>query len=255
MSGPCPMFMTVAPLRSPQPQKAVLEDSSPVYGGLETRRGKNTKKAENETEETHKGENAASTENNEFHCYCLKVASGWTVCPKFSKGLFSLGIRRSPRTRDITSFLFSSHAHPCVRDPDHQHSNPNQDDCLPEKMTFLASIPTEALCFSVLTVMVLGVSVKHGDVPEVKANNQTLSSTLLTSLILCFLCSLLFTGSPNTSTCILQQTTFAAVLAVAISIVLSKTMTAVLAFKTTIPGERRQWLISGAPNSVISSVS
>lgn len=89
----------------------------------------------------------------------------------------------------------------------------------------------------------------------VKANKQTLSSTLLASLTLCFLCSFLLTGHPNMGTCILQQTTFAAVLTVAVSTVLAKTITVVLALNTTAPGERmRHWLIPEIPNSVIPSV-
>lgn len=51
MGGPCPLFMTVAPFRSSQPQKAILEDSSRVYGRLRTRRGRDIKKAENEPRE------------------------------------------------------------------------------------------------------------------------------------------------------------------------------------------------------------
>lgn len=111
-----------------------------------------------------------------------------------------------------------------------------------------------ALCFSVPTVVVLGVSVKHWDLPVWRPTSG-LSSTLLASLTLCFLCSFLLTGHPNMGTCILQQTTFAAVLTVAISTVLAKTITVVLALNTTAPGERmRHWLIPEIPNSVIPSV-
>ncbi|XP_074158710.1 vomeronasal type-1 receptor 3-like [Sminthopsis crassicaudata] len=49
-----------------------------------------------------------------------------------------------------------------------------------------------ALAFCVLTVLIIGVFVKHKDTPIVKANNRTLSYTLLLSLSQCFLSSLLF---------------------------------------------------------------
>uniref|UniRef100_G1U8U2 G-protein coupled receptors family 3 profile domain-containing protein n=1 Tax=Oryctolagus cuniculus TaxID=9986 RepID=G1U8U2_RABIT len=102
------------------------------------------------------------------------------------------------------------------------------------------------------TVVFLGVFVKHRDTPIVKANNRCLSYILLIALIFCFLCSLLFIGHPNTTTCVLQQTTFGVVFTLAVSTVLAKTITVLLAFKVTVPGRRmRQWLLSGVPNSII----
>ncbi|KAM4815296.1 vomeronasal type-2 receptor 116-like [Thomomys bottae] len=109
-----------------------------------------------------------------------------------------------------------------------------------------------ALCFSMLTADVLGMFVKHQDTAIVKANNGALSYILLISLIFCFLCALLFIGRPNTVTCILQQITFGVVFMVAVSTVLAKTLTVVLAFKATCPGRRMRWLlVSGAPNLII----
>ncbi|XP_069919542.1 vomeronasal type-2 receptor 116-like isoform X1 [Oryctolagus cuniculus] len=147
----------------------------------------------------------------------------------------------------------------CVRCLDDQYPNPARDRCLPKVVVFLAyedplgaALAGVALGFSVLTALVLVVFVKHRNTPLVKANNRNLSYTLLASLCLCFLCSLLFLGRPNTATCILQQTTFAIMFTVAVSTILAKTITVVLAFKATAPGKRmRQWLVSGAPNSVI----
>ncbi|KAM4889348.1 vomeronasal type-2 receptor 116-like [Thomomys bottae] len=80
-----------------------------------------------------------------------------------------------------------------------------------------------------------------------RANNGALNS-----LILCFLCALLFIGRPYTATCILQQITFGVVFTVAVSTVLAKTVTVVLAFKATCPGRRMRWLlVSGAPKLLI----
>ncbi|KAM5237989.1 vomeronasal type-2 receptor 116-like [Ctenodactylus gundi] len=147
----------------------------------------------------------------------------------------------------------------CVRCPDHQYANAQHSRCLDKSVTFLAyedplgkALAATALSLTVLTAGVLGLFVKHRDTPIVKANNRGLSYTLLVSLAFCFLCSLLFIGRPNTATCVLRQTTFGVVFTVAVSTVLAKTVTVVLAFKVTTPGRRvRRLLVSGAPNSII----
>ncbi|XP_048191052.1 vomeronasal type-2 receptor 116-like [Perognathus longimembris pacificus] len=147
----------------------------------------------------------------------------------------------------------------CVKCPDHQYANTQRNQCLLRAASFLAygeplgmALACMALGLSTLTAAVLGVFVKHNNTPIVKANNQALSYILLLSLIFCFLCSLLFIGHPNTVTCILQQTTFGVVFTVAVSAVLAKTVTVVLAFKVTSPGRRMRWLlVSGAPNFII----
>ncbi|XP_048191040.1 vomeronasal type-2 receptor 116-like [Perognathus longimembris pacificus] len=147
----------------------------------------------------------------------------------------------------------------CVKCPDHQYANTQRIRCCLKAASFLAygeplgmALACMALGLSTLTAAVLGVFVKHHNTPIVKANNQALSYILLLSLIFCFLCSLLFIGHPNTVTCILQQTTFGVVFTVAVSAVLAKTVTVVLAFKVTSPMRRMRWLlVSGAPNFII----
>ncbi|XP_013362795.1 PREDICTED: vomeronasal type-2 receptor 116-like [Chinchilla lanigera] len=150
-------------------------------------------------------------------------------------------------------------AEQCVKCPDHQYANIKRNNCIQKSITFMAyedllgkTLAGTTLSLTVLTAAVLGLFVKHRDTPIVKANNRALSYTLLISLTCCFLCSLLFIGRPSTATCILQQTSFAVVFTVAVSTVLAKTITVVLAFKVTAPGRRmRQLLVSGAPNSII----
>ncbi|XP_013364584.1 PREDICTED: vomeronasal type-2 receptor 116-like, partial [Chinchilla lanigera] len=147
----------------------------------------------------------------------------------------------------------------CINVPEHEYPNRDRDHCLPKTVDFLSfedplgmALTGTALSFSVLTAVVLGLFVKHRDTPIVKANNRTLSYTLLTSLLLCFLCALLFIGRPNTTTCILQQVTFGLVFTVAVSAVLAKTITVILAFLVTKPGETIRWfLVSGACNCVV----
>ncbi|XP_069858173.1 vomeronasal type-2 receptor 116-like [Dipodomys merriami] len=147
----------------------------------------------------------------------------------------------------------------CVKCLDHQYANTPRTHCLLRVASFLAFedplgmvMACMALCFSLQTAAVLWMFVKHQDTPIVKANNRALSYILLISLIFCFLCSLLFLGQPKTATCILQQITFGVVFTVAVSTVLAKTVTVVLAFKATSPGRRMRWLlVSGAPNFII----
>ncbi|XP_074132079.1 vomeronasal type-2 receptor 26-like [Sminthopsis crassicaudata] len=145
---------------------------------------------------------------------------------------------------------------PCAED---QYPNRERDHCLPRTVTFLAyeeplgmTLACAAICFSLLTMLVLGIFLKHRDTPIVKANNRSLSYTLLVSLSLCFLCSLLFIGHPTTATCLLRQTTFAVVFTVAVSSILAKTITVVLAFRATRPGSRlHRWLGSTPSYSLI----
>ncbi|XP_048191055.1 vomeronasal type-2 receptor 116-like [Perognathus longimembris pacificus] len=147
----------------------------------------------------------------------------------------------------------------CVKCPDHQYANTQRNRCLLRAASFLAygeplgmALACMALGLSTLTALVLGVFVKHHNTPIVKANNQTISHSLLISLIFCSLCSLLYIGRPNTVTCILQQTIFAVAFTVAVSAVLAKTVTVILAFKVTSPWRRmRRLLVSGAPNFII----
>ncbi|XP_012891441.1 PREDICTED: LOW QUALITY PROTEIN: vomeronasal type-2 receptor 116-like [Dipodomys ordii] len=149
----------------------------------------------------------------------------------------------------------------CVKCLHHQYANTHRTQCLLRVASFLAFedplgmvLACMALCFSLLTAAVLWMFVKHQDTAIVKANNRALSYILLISLIFCFLCSLLFLGQPKTATCILQQITFGVVFTVAVSTVLAKTVTVVLAFKATSPGRRMRWLlVSGAPNFIIPS--
>ncbi|KAM4815085.1 vomeronasal type-2 receptor 116-like [Thomomys bottae] len=135
----------------------------------------------------------------------------------------------------------------------------NETECLPRAETFLdfreplgMVLACMALGLSTLTAVVLGVFLNYQNTPIVKANNQILSYILLICLIVSFLCSLLFIGHPNTVTCILQQVTFGLVFTIAVSSVLAKTVTVVLAFKVTSP-ERwmRRLPVSGASNFII----
>eukprot|EP00079_Xenopus_tropicalis_P031092 XP_017944863.1 PREDICTED: vomeronasal type-2 receptor 26-like [Xenopus tropicalis] len=82
------------------------------------------------------------------------------------------------------------------------------------------------------------IFVKYWDTPIVRANNQHLSCLLLISLMLCFLCTLLFIGRPIQICCLLRQVTFGIVFTVSVSSVLAKTLTVIIAFNATKPGSK-----------------
>ncbi|XP_044530714.1 vomeronasal type-2 receptor 26-like [Gracilinanus agilis] len=143
---------------------------------------------------------------------------------------------------EISSLMDAEH---CMKCPEDKYPNKQRDCCIPKAVTFLSvkehlgmTLTCMAISFSLLTALVLSVFVKFQNTPIVKANNRTLSYTLLISLIFCFLCSLLFIGHPSIVTCLLQQTVFAVVFTVAVSSILAKTIIVVLAFRGIRPGSK-----------------
>uniref|UniRef100_A0A8D2LZ25 G-protein coupled receptors family 3 profile domain-containing protein n=1 Tax=Varanus komodoensis TaxID=61221 RepID=A0A8D2LZ25_VARKO len=144
-----------------------------------------------------------------------------------------------------------------------EYPSKNWDFCLPKNTTFLSydealglTLVFLALVFAFITALVLAVFVKNHRTPIVKANNQKLTYTLLISLLLCFLCALLFIGEPQAVTCLLRQTAFAIIFSVAVSSVLAKTLLVVLAFMTTQPGSKmRKWLGKETASVIVLSCS
>ncbi|KAK9398138.1 type-2 vomeronasal receptor [Crotalus adamanteus] len=109
----------------------------------------------------------------------------------------------------------------CFECSEDQYPNKEKNGCILKVMVFLTfeenlgiGLASAALCFFFLTSWVLGTFIKHRYTPIVKANNRFLTYTLLVSLLL-----------------------------LAISSVLAKTITVVLAFMATKPGSQmRRWV-------------
>ncbi|XP_069461190.1 vomeronasal type-2 receptor 26-like [Ambystoma mexicanum] len=147
----------------------------------------------------------------------------------------------------------------CLKCPAEKWPNARRDQCIPKHVIYLsyeeplgAVLVFITLSFALITTLVLGLFIKFRETAIVKANNRDLSYALLISLMLCFLCSLIFIGRPKKVTCVLRQVIFAITFTVSVSSILGKTLTVVMAFQATKPGSKlRRWMTYGLSNYLV----
>ncbi|XP_014353604.1 extracellular calcium-sensing receptor-like [Latimeria chalumnae] len=131
----------------------------------------------------------------------------------------------------------------CIKCPEDYWSNQQRFQCIPKEIEYLSFkepmgiVLTLVALFGVcLTTTVILVFFYYRSTPIVRANNSELSFLILLSLILCFLCSIIFIGQPTTWNCILRYTVFGISFSLCISCILCKTVVVLMAFKVTVPG-------------------
>ncbi|XP_075117958.1 extracellular calcium-sensing receptor-like [Leptodactylus fuscus] len=161
---------------------------------------------------------------------------------------------------EVANVTDASECHKC---PPDQWSGEKKDQCIPKVIEFLSydeplgiMLAVMVAFFSVFTICILIIFAKNQETPIIKATNRELSYILLVSLILCFLCCLIFIGQPSKVTCLLRQTFFSVVFSISISSVLAKTIMVILAFNATrLNSPLRRWLGPTIPRHVVGLCS
>nr|XP_056720538.1 vomeronasal type-2 receptor 26-like [Euleptes europaea] len=183
--------------------------------------------------------------------YSKTVLQGKEVC--------CYGCDRCPE--DMISFQMDEDH--CDKCPEDQYSNMNRDQCISKIHIFLTYaepiglvLVSLAIFFVVITGLVIYTFLRNWHTPLVRANNRNLTCILLSSILLCYLSSLLFIGKPRKMTCLLRQISFGIIFSVSVSCMLAKTIMVVLAFIATKPGDRmRKWLGMKVAQSIVFSCS
>ncbi|XP_043938161.1 vomeronasal type-2 receptor 26-like [Protopterus annectens] len=138
----------------------------------------------------------------------------------------------------------------CMPCPSDQWSSVKRERCIPKVTEFLSyedplgtTLAAASILLSQVTLAVLCIFIRHRAAPIVRANNRSLSFLLLFSLLLCFLCPLMFIGYPGKVNCMLRQVAFGVIFSICVSLVLAKTITVIIVFKATNPKSKLKKLI------------
>ncbi|XP_069506280.1 vomeronasal type-2 receptor 26-like [Ambystoma mexicanum] len=138
----------------------------------------------------------------------------------------------------------------CMKCPDDHWSSEQRNRCIPKPIVFLSydeALGLTLACMSIVLSLkasfVLVVFVWYRDTPVVRANNRGISYLLLVSLVLCFLCAMIFIGHPMRVTCMLRQIVFGVIFSLCVSCILAKTITVVIAFSATKPDGKLRRLL------------
>ncbi|XP_031758644.1 vomeronasal type-2 receptor 26-like [Xenopus tropicalis] len=136
-------------------------------------------------------------------------------------------------------------AQSCMKCSKYEKSNTGRNGCILRDINYLSyedhlgfTLSSISVILSVTCAVILGIFIKYRETPIVRANNRYLSCLLLISLMLCFLCTLLFIGRPTQICCLFQQVTFGVVFTISVSSLLAKTLTVIIAFNATKPGSK-----------------
>ncbi|KAM5148820.1 vomeronasal type-2 receptor 26-like [Mantella aurantiaca] len=165
---------------------------------------------------------------------------------------------------DISSVVWnqeytqSTSATACMKCPDDQWPNEQQDICLMKTIQFLSyedttgvSLAAASVTFSMTGFSVVCIFRKYSETPVVKANNRNISYVILVGLIICFLSTLFFIGYPVPIICYIRQVIFGITFSVVVSGMLAKTITVILIFQSTKPGSIGKRFDSRFSNVVI----
>ncbi|XP_043929465.1 vomeronasal type-2 receptor 26-like [Protopterus annectens] len=135
----------------------------------------------------------------------------------------------------------------CMMCPEDGWPNDRQDKCIKKETEFLSyeeplgvTLIAVSTLLEMATAAILTIFIKYRHTPVVKANNKELSYLLLFSLMMCFLCPLLFVGHPTHLTCMFRQGAFGIIFTLSISCILAKTVVVVIAFGATKPNSNLQ---------------
>ncbi|XP_043929413.1 extracellular calcium-sensing receptor-like [Protopterus annectens] len=130
----------------------------------------------------------------------------------------------------------------CVKCTPDEWPNDKLDKCVKKQYEYLSYeqplgniLSAFPIFMAVTTAFVFATFMRSHNTPVVKANNRELSYILLISLVLCFLCSLIFIGRPTHLTCMLRQVTFGIIFTLSVSCILAKTVVVIIAFKASKP--------------------